>query len=441
MAALTEAKKQEVRELWATGKFISHRALAKQLKLDHSTVDKVLGDLYASPSKSEEKVLAETSEIIGEKWNICLPSTRISTLEELIAFCKVDLSIWTVERWVANKWEVGAKNDEGALATTPLYQVKATFIRKQNIVEAKLEIEALKTDAKEAAKKPAKLPAHFKDTGLMLEISLADAHFGKLSWRAETGHESYDTAIAEQVFLRAVDTLLSRAKGYKFNYILFVVGNDLLNSDNELGQTTKGTFVSTDVRYQKTFLIVRRTITACIEKMRLLAPVQVLMVSGNHDNLSVWSLGDSLSCYFNKYPDVTIDNAPISRKYHQFGKVLLMLTHGDKGKRSAYPLMMATERPEAFGQTMFREIHTGHTHQTKTEEQFGVRVRVIPSLSPPDAWHAENGFVSNQRNAEAYVWSKTEGLIAQFYHNDDAYPPVITKRIIVATETPTESSK
>jgi len=118
-----------------------------------------------------------------------------------------------------------------------------------------------------------------------------------------------------------------------------------------------------------------------------------------------------------------------------------MMTHGDKGKHKTYPLLMATEQPEAFGQTMFREIHTGHTHQTKTEEQFGVRVRVLPSLSPPDAWHAENGFVSNQRNAEAYVWSAKEGLIAQFYHNDDAYPPVITKRVIVATETPNESSK
>jgi hypothetical protein len=440
VVALSEAKKQEVRDLWASGQFVSHRALAKSLKLDHTTVDKILGHASDSPSQ-DAKVLTETSEIIGEKWNISLPKTRICTLEELIAFCKVDTTIWKVERWTANKWEVGAKNDEGNVETAPLYQVKATFIRQQNIVDAKLELETLKTDAKKAARTPAKLPVHFKDTGLMLEISLADAHFGKLAWSQETGHEPYDTMIAEAIFTRAVDTLLSRAKGYKFDHILFVVGNDLLNSDDELGRTTKGTFVSTDVRYQKTFLIVRRTITACIEKMRLMAPVHVLMVSGNHDDLAVWSLGDSLSCYFDKYPDVFIDNAPISRKYHQFGKVMLLLTHGDKGKHKSYPLLMATEQPEMFGSTMFREAHTGHTHQTKTEEQFGVRVRVIPSLSPPDAWHAENNFLCNQRNAEAYVWSAKEGLIAQFYHNDDAYPPVITKRVIVATETPTESSK
>ena len=94
MAALSEAKKQEVRDLWASGQFVSHRALAKSLKLDHSTVDKVLGKDGGSPTRTEEKVLAETSEIIGEKWNICLPHTQISTLEELIAFCKVDTTIW-----------------------------------------------------------------------------------------------------------------------------------------------------------------------------------------------------------------------------------------------------------------------------------------------------------------------------------------------------------
>jgi DNA repair exonuclease SbcCD nuclease subunit len=146
------------------------------------------------------------------------------------------------------------------------------------------------------------------------------------------------------------------------------------------------------------------------------------MVSGNHDDLSVWHLGDSLECYFSRYSDVEIFNEPTTRKYHEFGNVLLCFTHGDKGKRADYPLLMAAERPEMFGRTKFREIHTGHTHQTKTEEMHGIRVRTIPSLSPADAWHAENGYVGNQRNAEAYLWNRDEGLVAQFYHNDDAYP-------------------
>ena len=65
---------------------------------------------------------------------------------------------------------------------------------------------------------------------------------------------------------------------------------------------------------------------------------------------------------------------------------------------------------------------------TKLDEQHGVRVRVLPALCPPDAWHAENGYVGNQRNAEGYVWNDREGLIAQVFHNDDAYPVLKTHR-------------
>jgi hypothetical protein len=86
----------------------------------------------------------------------------------------------------------------------------------------------------------------------------------------------------------------------------------------------------------------------------------VKMVPGNHDTLSTWCLGHSLECWFHATPDVMIDNEPRNRKYHQFGQVILMFTHGDKGKRPNYPLVMATEQPQMFGATVHREAHTGH---------------------------------------------------------------------------------
>ena len=130
MAALSEAKKQEVRDLWASGQFVSHRALAKSLKLDHSTVDKVLGKDGGSPTRTEEKVLAETSEIIGDKWNITIPHTRICTLEDLLKHANIDLTVWNVDRFVCNKWEVGAKGEDGKIEVEPLFQVKAFLSRR-----------------------------------------------------------------------------------------------------------------------------------------------------------------------------------------------------------------------------------------------------------------------------------------------------------------------
>jgi hypothetical protein len=197
-----------------------------------------------------------------------------------------------------------------------------------------------------------------------------------------TGGKNYDVKIAKALFLRALDSLLARVKSYTFDEVVFVVGNDLLNSDDLESRTTKGTTVTTDGRYQKTFATVREVMTQSIERLRLVAPkVKVVMVSGNHDKLSVWHLGDSLECWFHKYTDVEIDNSPRHRKYHRFGKVMLLFTHGDKGSRKDYPLLMASEQPEMFGETVFREAHTGHYHQTKVEENHGIRARRLEAIA------------------------------------------------------------
>lgn len=362
----------------------------------------------------------ETIEFVGDRMNIFIPGTRIKTLDELIAYCKVDLLEYQVERFSVNKWEVGAKDADSKIVVEPLFQVKATLRKRVEIVAARKELVLLRTEARDCARVPRPIIRPMSGSGNMLEVSLNDAHIGKLAWPRETGGRPYDTRIAQRTYLEAIEQLLDRAKGYKFESILFVVGNDLIHSDDLQGRTTRGTVVDCDTRYYKTFEIVRETITICIERLRKLAPVTVKMVQGNHDTLSVWHLGDSLSAIFSKYDDVVIDNEPTYRKYHQWGKCGLLLTHGDKGKRADFPLLFATERPDIFGATKWREVHTGHLHQTKTEEFHGVRVRIIPSLSPADAWHSEMGFTGQLRVAEAFVFNKEEGLIAQFYFNADA---------------------
>lgn len=363
--------------------------------------------------------LTEKSEIDDNGWAISLPNTRIHTLEQLIEFFEIDLSIWEVERFVANKWEMAYKDEGGEAQTEPLFQVKAFLKRKKEIINARREIEALKEQAKEEAPAPPEVHRPAIPVGNMLEVNITDHHFGKMAWGVETGDQNYDTKIAEKVFWRAFGALLGRTKSHQFEEIWFVVGNDLFNSDDNEGRTTKGTYVSTDARYQKTFSVVRRVMVNAIEQLRCYTKmVKVVMVPGNHDHLSVWHLGDSLECYFHRYTDVIIDNEPKVRKYHTFGKVLIMFTHGDKGKLKDYPLLMATEQSELFGKSRFREIHCGHNHINIVDEQHGVKVRKLSALCPPDAWHAEHGFVGNVRASEAFIWNRDEGLIGTVIYTD-----------------------
>jgi len=371
-----------------------------------------------APSEAAKYIFTDTT---GE---IVLDKTTIHTLPELLEYCEVDLSIWRVERFIVNKWEMGyttgPKTDRTALSK-PLYQVKATLVKKQEIVDARQEIEDLKTLAKESAHWPIVVGKSYLRSGNSLELLIPDLHAGKFAWGKETGHQDYDTPTAIAVYERALANLLGRAtvSGYLFDEIVLGVGNDLLNSDDYNSQTTKGTLVNSDTRYQKTYKAVREMLCRAIEKCRMYCnTVVVKVIPGNHDTQSTFTLGDSLECYFHNYVDVEIDNSPSPHKFYRWGKVLLGFCHGDKGKKADYGLWMATERSQDFGETLFREIHIGHTHGLKVDEKFGVRVRTFAALCPPDAWHSAEHFVGNLRQAEAIVWNNEQGRIAEFIHTE-----------------------
>lgn len=252
----------------------------------------------------------------------------------------------------------------------------------------------------------------------LLEIDIFDLHLGKLAWAKETGYENYDLKIAKQVFEDALESLIARTAGHKFSGVVLPIGNDFFHTDNLLTETTHGTRQDMDGRFHKTAHTGRHLMVYAVERLRDIAPVTAVVAPGNHDQLSAWHLGDSLECWFHAASDVTIDNMPTLRKYHEYGNVMLMFTHGNRGKHLDYPLVMATEQPEMWGRTKYREAHIGHLHKTqmrdsfKVNEHHGARVRIISSLCAADAWHAEHQFIGNLRQAEAFVWHRDEGQIA-----------------------------
>lgn len=350
---------------------------------------------------------------------------RVRTLAQLLSVCDVDTSEWEVDRWQCNKWEVGSKNSSQQIVVTELYQVKAFLKRKVAVINARKELDDLKAQAKETAYKY-NVIKRGPSTGYTLEVSIPDLHVGKLAWGKETGWENYDVKEAEKVFEEGLDALIERTSAYKFDRVIFVVGNDLLHADNKQSTTTAGTPQDVDGRFQKNFVTARRLIVNAILRLRTIAPVLVPVVPGNHDTLSTWCLGDSLEMRFHDCPDVTIDNSPTLRKYVAFGSVMLMFTHGNRGKLSDYPLLMAAEQPKMFGNAVHREAHTGDKHHMKVEEYHGIRVRISPALCPPDAWHSEHHYVGSSRSAEAFVWHESEGLVGTAVYT--VQPPAKSKQ-------------
>ena len=387
----------------------------------------------AGSSRPPDTPGARVVETPGEL-KIELDRSSLRTIEEVIAAYKIDTRIWECYMFTTNDYGMAMKQTETvkyegkdgkptrkiekvAPIHVPLSQVKAWF-RKLKVVSAAIEeLKRLKSDAMASAPRLPALVKSNRSSGVMIEISLPDVHFGKLCWGKETGGENYDTRLAMECWNDSMATLLRRVAPYDAEKFLFVVGNDLLHYDGLEQATTAGTPQHSDTRYRKIFPAVRKRITEDIHLLRRIAPqVDVVMVAGNHDTLSVWHMGDSLQVAFAHTAGVSIDNEPVLHKFVEWGEVMLLLTHGNRGKKNDWPLYMATERPSMWGRSRHREVHVGHIHQVRLEEKHGVRMRTLPSLCPPDQWHADNMYTGNLRSAEAYAFHKRDGLIGTVIH-------------------------
>ena len=399
-----------------------HQSLEKYIeqikKLPIHTQQELLGGVHKyTNDRVSQTTKGNTTEVTSNK------SFRIKTLEDLIIACEIDLDKYYIERHIINKWEVGSKIDDKVI-TEPMYQVKAWIKPKADFDFIEQIRKDTINDFKKYSPKYEKrnYPTLSKSDSCLLEINIFDLHFGKLCWGEETG-DNYDTKIAEKRFLTALDTLLSRAKGFPIGTIVFPIGNDFFNSDNLRNTTTAGTFQDEDLRWQKTFRKGRELMVKAIDRLSEVAPVQVIVVQGNHDFERSFYLGDAIECWYNNNPNVTIDNNANPRKYVVYGDCLIGFTHGNNEKVANLPLIVAHEQKEYWSKTKYREMHLGHLHHKReikyisTQEYSGMVVRYMRSLSGTDAWHNQKGYKGSVQSAESFIWHKKDGLISQNYFN------------------------
>lgn len=174
---------------------------------------------------------------------------------------------------------------------------------------------------------------------------------------------------------------------------------------------------------EKTFVEGWRLIRDSISILSAIAPVDVIVVPGNHDVESAFYLGEVLFAYYHNDKNVNIDNSPPVRKYYRYGVNLIGFTHGKDEKIAELPLIMASERSKDFSQTRYREWHLGDKHHKKeyyflsTNEIKGVTIRILRSLTSADQWHYQKGYIGSVKSAEAFVWDKNNGIVCNLSVN------------------------
>ena len=363
-------------------------------------------------------------------------SRRIMSQEELMEAYKIDPEKWRVEKYIIRtsegyrkdrqvSWHVkngqvisGDVEDTGKMLVVPLYHMELRLIRKEEEGRARDAIDEMIRDARKFAPKYPKIKYVSHKDGMLYEIAMPDIHFGRLTWREESGND-FDIKMAEHAVRTILAELLQYSNNFEIDKILLPIGNDYYNVNSKANTTVKGTPQQEDTRWQKTFRAGRMLAIEMIDACSTIAPTDILFIPGNHDEEKTFYLGDALECWYHNNKNVHIDNGAKSRKYYAFGKVLLGFTHGDAEVTKKLPNIMQFEVPKLWGNSIYREWHTGDKHHKadfvlEVDEQIGIVIRILRSLVPADAWTFNKGFVGAQRASEAFLWHPENGLVAQF---------------------------
>lgn len=271
----------------------------------------------------------------------------------------------------------------------------------------------------------------------LLVLDLADVHFGKLSVKTETGHE-YSRDIARGRVIEGTKALLDNARGFDVGRILFVLGNDILHTDNARRTTTSGTPQDVDGSLFQSFKDAALAISDAIEMCAEVADVDLLHCMSNHDWTHGWALSQTIAAQFQNHPHVNASEynlSEIHRKYYRFGSNLLGLSHGDGAKEEKLYGAMVTEARQHISECRNLYWHLHHIHHKhkairdgskpflKEKDHNGitavvsgvdtvqgahVNIEYVRSLSPPDGWHDRNGYL-NRQGVEAFIYHPHEG--------------------------------
>lgn len=347
-------------------------------------------------------------------------SATIRTVEDLLEHIDADLTKFEVERFEATANQQPSKDADDEIQITPYFRVWVRLRPKgaAGVLEA---VETMVRTFEQESRRPTVRP-HKPKGDLLQKLVIADPHIAKYAWAKSTGSQNWDVDLAVQAILNCSFELLDEGDEYRHavgRRTIALLG-DYFHFDTPSGTTTSGTPLERDSRLQRMIEHGTDALVQVIDRSAATVPTHIVLVPGNHDTTLSWAMQRILQAHYRNDERVTIDPGYHTRKYERWGLNLFGYTHGDKARKDL-GTMMATEVPQDWGATKYREFHTGHLHQIeeKVRNYNGVLVRTAPAICPPDDWHAEHGFIGALRAMESFLYVKDGGLVGSFVSSPD----------------------
>lgn len=290
-------------------------------------------------------------------------------------------------------------------------QVRAEWVKSYKTEQDRLAqlLRAVGDSCAPLDRVPTIMPQGRKNADLMMVYPMGDPHIGMYAWAEETG-ANFDLEVAETNLVAATQRLVHSAPPAETALIVNL--GDFFHADNKENKTMRsGNVLDVDTRWAKVLRIGVRTMRTCIESaLRKHQQVEVINEIGNHDEHTSQALTLALAMLYEKNPRVTFDQSPAKFHYRRFHKVLLGVTHGDTVKPTDLAGIMATDRPEDWGNTKHRYWLTGHVHHQRVFELLGCTAESFRTLAGPDAWTAASGYRSG-RDMQAIAMHREHGEI------------------------------
>mgnify|MGYP004700817681 CR=1 FL=1 len=288
---------------------------------------------------------------------------------------------WDLVQHVHNIWQQNSVED----GTKDLKQSKITVKPKMKTVTVEDLIAAMKGKI---------TPVKLKHKNLgenTIVISLFDMHFGitKLSMLK---------SCLEQML-----EIISR--GHK--RVVIIIGGDYSHSNfmnkTQTANNTQLDHVNTIKALNEGVEFLSQIIECAITNS---SSVEVHAISGNHDldhqYMLMWGMSQ-------KYPQIKFDNNLNTRTAFSFGTVGILVAHGNLALKKL-PLLFANEYPEIWSKSTYRMVASGHFHQEKLSDDFGVVMHQFGTPKPNDPYEYANGYTMSRRHLQVLEFNESRLL-------------------------------
>lgn len=348
--------------------------------------------LEASILKFDEDLTTGSAEVTAK-----LPD-QIKSLEELIDKCKIDTKLWNIERYVQNFW--GSGRD-------PHWQVKVWLVKKAKDENFQKEfVNFLKNYKPKIQLLHPKLYLHSAPKGCLV-INKQDQHFNKFDINGDNSIEKR----FHEIYTSTNNVVEVAAFSHRLEKIYYIIGSDQFNSE-WTGTTTRGTKMDNIDTFHNSFEAICNHELGMINMLRSYCKeIEIMFVSGNHDEHVGWHLITWLKAMHIGVSDVHFETSPKYRKYARYGKNALMFNHGDAIKPPKLANMFPIEFKYEWSNCDNYYIFTGDKHHEITMDFHGIMFFQLPALSKARSfWDDKQGHTCTKAELVAFLIDEKDGV-------------------------------